>query len=152
MTEKIQPKDNEPIDVEAIIADIRKNNTSGEPAEETTSPDPSIHDDFQYVSRNFSGGHWPSGGITALFRKVMFRILGMKEFNRRIVSILSRIISIINGEETPESSVFLNNQRRTNDMLVQLGKRMDECDKQNIAERLSALEKQCQQPRSTEKQ
>lgn len=144
MTHPPPPRESQPVDVEAIIAEIRKNNTRPEPKEEAaTAPPPDMFADFRVACDNFSGGQWPTGGLTALFRKAIYRLLGLKDFNGRIVSTLTRIISILNGTVPfPNSSVILTNQRRTINMLTQLYDRMDKQDDENLAARISALEKQ----------
>lgn len=144
MSNPSAPRESPPVDIEAIIAEIRKNNTSVEPQEEAEAPPrPDMFADFKVACDNFSGGQWPSGGLTALFRKAIYRLLGLKDFNGRIVSTLTRIISVLNGTEPPpNSNVILTNQRRTIDMLTQLYNRMDKLDDENLAARLSAVEKE----------
>jgi hypothetical protein len=142
MTELSKPSDvGKPVDVEALVADIRKSLQRVErPAD--TSPGASIYDDLAVVSSNFSGGQWPSGGTAALFRKPLYRLLGLRDFNRRVVSILSRLVSIVSGGEVPEASGILANQRRTTDMLAQISNRLDRLEAADIGKRLSAIEKQ----------
>lgn len=151
MSDKTISREKAPVDVDAIIADIRKNIKSVEPKAEALADQTSMYDDLEVMCNTFSGGHWPSGGIVGLFRKVIYRMLGLKEFNGRNVSVLTKIISVINGTDVPESSVILTNQRRTINMLVKLSNRLDQYDNESIVERLSALEKQAGQKQASEK-
>jgi hypothetical protein len=154
MTHPSAPRESPPVDIEAIIAEIRKNNTRVEPKEEAAvEAPPDMFADFKVACDIYSGGQWPSGGIKALFRKAIYRLLGLKDFNGRIVSTMTRIISVINGTELPpNSSVILTNQRRMIDMLTQLYGRMDKQDDENLAARLSALEKELKQKPGSENQ
>jgi len=151
MSDEIIPQGKTPVDVDALIADIRKNIKSVEPKAEAVAPETSMYDDLEVMCNTFSGGHWPSGGITALFRKAIYRMLGLKDFNGRMVSLLGKIVSIINGTDVPESSVILTNQRHTINMLAQLDNRLAQYDNESIVERLSALEKQVAQKQASEK-
>jgi hypothetical protein len=153
MIESDTHKNHAPVDVEAIVADIRRKVQSVEPKEEAAVVvEPRMDDDLVAACNTFSGGQWPSGGVVALIRKAVFRMLGLKEFNGRIVAILSRIISVLNGTNVPESGTILGNQRRTINMLNQFSRRLDQYDDVKIAERLAALEEEIKRKRVPEKQ
>jgi len=151
MIESGTQKDHTPVDVEAIVADIRRRIQSVEPKAEATVTEPAMDEDLKVACDTFSGGHWPSGGVVALIRKAIYRMLGLKEFNARIVAILSRIVSVLNGTNVPESGTILGNQHRTINMLNQFSKRLDQYDDVKIAERLAALEEEIKRKRVSEK-
>lgn len=147
--------ENQPVDVEALIEEIRKNIKSAEhkePKEKTSKDEITLYDELKTVSNTFSGGHWPSGGIIALSRKVIYRMLGLKDLNGHLLSILTRIISLIDGTHVAESSVILTNQRRTMELLTQLARRLDKYEEEKISERLSALENEFRRNQASEKQ
>lgn len=134
-----EEKDNKP-DVEAIIAEITRDIESIEPPDELASETGNLYDELRMAGRTFSGGYLPTGGLTAVMRKIIYRMLGLKEFHGRLIRILCRIMGMLEGKEVPESSVVLTGQRNIMDLLIQLSERLADYDRMRIEERLSALE------------
>jgi hypothetical protein len=73
-------------------------------------------------------------------RKIVYRMLGLKEFNGRLVRILCRIIALMEGAEVPESKLVLTRQKNTMDLLIELSARLADLDKLQIEKRLADLE------------
>lgn len=129
-------------DINAIIAEIREDMKSIEPPEEIAEGERSLYDELQLAGRTFSGGYLPTGGLTAVTRKIIYRMLGLKEFNGRIVRILCRIVALLEGTEVPESKLVLTRQKNTMDLLIEMSKRLTDYDKQRLEQRLEHLEQE----------
>jgi hypothetical protein len=144
-------KDSTTPDVETIIANIRNDISAAEPKEEPAEDNTDIHEHLEILCNTYSGGHLPSGGIVAAIRKAFYRMLGINNVNGRIVSILARLIAIIEGAETPESGVILGKQRRTSDIMSKISGRIDQYDDMSINDRLTKIEEQIEKINASEK-
>jgi hypothetical protein len=129
-------------DVNAIIAEICEDMKSVEPPEEIAESARSLYDELELAGRTFSGGYLPTGGLTAITRKIIYRMLGLKEFNGRIVRILCRIVALLEGTEVPESKLVLTRQKNTMDLLIEMSKRLTDYDKLRLETRLERLEQE----------
>lgn len=147
--------DNVTVDVEAIIEEIRKKAAAAgapEPpqAGEPVHP-PSLHHDLQVVHKTYDGSSVGQSGPIPAMRRIIYRVLGLKHFHGRLVSIITRLTGILEGANIPESVEISANHRRSINLMEHFSKRLDEYDEMDLEKRLKAIEEHIKQVNTPDK-
>jgi len=130
-------------DVKSIVEEVRSSADKAAEAGEALSnaeSSTSLKQDLEVLNRTYSGADRSEGGVGWIFRKALFRLLGLRSFNERVAHVLNKIVAMLEGTATAESDTILAQQRRKIDELTQLSRRLARYDDMNIEERLTHLE------------